>query len=472
MSLSYRAFVGIKFKSPDIKAKFLEDYRAKSTPIIRISIILGIFAYLGFLYVDFWALPLTQDFAFKVRVFMVLPGLCLIFLLSLLRPMQRFIELLMASCGILGGLGIVLMLARANPSEIGYDTYYGGLVLVNVWVATFARMRFWLATFVVLLNDIIYFIVAIYFQNYFSGNDPQHRTVFFVNCSFILTTNFIAVLSCRIMEYYARIEFLQSEQLLRDKNQLIANEKAMSAAHEQLSNQQLSLANASRLAALGEMAAGVAHEVNNPLSIIMGRIEIINRNLEAGIMSSERLKGDFEKVFLASQRIAKIVGALRSFSRDGKGDEFHKESLVKIVEETVSLCQEKFHYNGVGFSILNIPNVYVRCRATQISQVLLNLLNNAFDATTGLSHRLIQLSFEPGETSVSIRVSDSGHGVPDEIKSKIMQPFFTTKGVGQGTGLGLSISKGIIDEHGGELVLESSAQGAVFRFTLPIYTEL
>jgi PAS domain S-box-containing protein len=229
----------------------------------------------------------------------------------------------------------------------------------------------------------------------------------------------------------------------------------------------------SKMAALGEIAGGIAHEINNPLAVISAKVRQLRRLIEQDkIPTKEKMLETLQTAESFTNRIAQIVEGLRSFSRDGTHDAFDPANLKKIVNETLTLCSARMESRGIKLDI-DIPDeVTIKCRAVQISQVLLNLISNAIDAIDAIDQdvvKWIRISAEVQSPSVFVRVDDSGPGVPDEIANKIMQPFFTTKEVGKGTGLGLSISQGIVREHGGELRLDRSTSKSCFKVTLPLW---
>ena len=132
------------------------------------------------------------------------------------------------------------------------------------------------------------------------------------------------------------------------------------------------------------------------------------------------------------------------------------------------MCHERFKTNGVNLTVGEVPDVFIRCRATQISQVLINLLNNSYDAIETLPEKWVKVELDAGSERARIRIVDSGLGIPLEIRDKILNPFFTTKEIGKGTGLGLSVSKGIIDEHGGVLSVPENVKNTTFEIELHI----
>lgn len=167
-------------------------------------------------------------------------------------------------------------------------------------------------------------------------------------------------------------------------------------------------------------------------------------------------------------RISKIIKGLRHFARDSSNEPLEQIKLEELIVSTIGLCSERFSQNKIDFIVKDIPNITLNCRSIQISQVLLNLLNNAFDAIEALSEKKIILPFRLIEGFIEIVVTDNGPGIPFAVQEKIMEPFFSTKPVGKGMGLGLSISRGIIEEHHGRLYFSSSPGQTQFVMKLPV----
>ena len=234
---------------------------------------------------------------------------------------------------------------------------------------------------------------------------------------------------------------------------------------------ELSLIHASKMATLGEMAGGVAHEINNPLTIIVGYLKILKNELsEMSFLQKDRILSMINNVDKTTKRIGEIIQGLYLFSRDAKLDNLTSVLVAQLIQNTVSLCFEKFKNNNISFRVDEIPvDTYVYGNETLLGQVLLNLLNNAYDAVKLQNIKWIEITtmINAQNGRVEIRIRDSGHGIPIEIHHKIMQPFFTTKEVGTGTGLGLSISLGIVREHGGDLFLDTNSSNTCFVISLP-----
>ena len=235
-----------------------------------------------------------------------------------------------------------------------------------------------------------------------------------------------------------------------------------------LRNLQTKLVSSSKMSALGEMAGGVAHEINTPLGVITLRASQIKRVLDKEPINIDTIKNYIDIIEKVAQQIAKIVLGLRSFSRSGDQDKFILTSLRSIFDNTFILCSERLIQREVKLiDELNDNNLSINCRSVQISQVLLNLINNACDAIMNQNDKWIKIFVDQTESNIKINVMNSGEKISKDIQDKIMQPFFTTKDIGQGTGLGLSISKGIIESHGGKLYLDTLSKHTVFIIEIP-----
>ncbi|HPO13778.1 MAG TPA: GAF domain-containing protein [Candidatus Hydrogenedentes bacterium] len=235
-----------------------------------------------------------------------------------------------------------------------------------------------------------------------------------------------------------------------------------------IAEQRLKLEASARLTALGGLASGVAHEINNPLAIISLGAEQLDLLVQQTPLNINHIHSAAGKIRRNVSRIERIIRGLRTLSQDGSKEPFQCKKVVDVVQEVAELCQTRFQSHNIDMQIGEIPNsLEMECRPVLIAQVLMNLFINAFDAVENAPDRWIKVECREHKECVVIRVMDSGPGVPDELREHVFNPFFTSKEVGKGTGMGLSISKAIIENHHGELSLEAESPNTCFVMTLP-----
>jgi signal transduction histidine kinase len=217
------------------------------------------------------------------------------------------------------------------------------------------------------------------------------------------------------------------------------------------------------MAAVGTLAAGVAHELNNPIGIISSRIELMLLDVE-GQPIREELRRDLEVLHRHAQRVARIVQGLLSFARQAPAEQGPVD-LNRVVEDTLLLVDKQITREGITIVRRLAPTLpAVWGDANALQQVMMNLVTNAREALGSLGEIVIET--EPRADGVRLTVRDSGPGIPQEMRPKIFDPFFTTKP--RGTGLGLSISYGIVRDHSGTIEVESEpGRGTAFVLTFP-----
>lgn len=266
--------------------------------------------------------------------------------------------------------------------------------------------------------------------------------------------------------------------------------KLLEKANNKIQKAQGQLIQSTKLASLGELVAGIAHELNNPIGFIYSNMEhlkdysqslisLVEEAQVGGDLSKENLekidfdyiKKDFPKLVKSCEegaiRAKEIVIGLRNFSRTD--DEFREGFDVNEgIESTLKLLKGAIDSKvTVKTHLQLVPSLY--CNGNQIKQVFMNIINNGLQALSGEGTLTIQSGLSSGKDFIEIRIADDGQGMPDHVKDKIFDPFFTTKEIGQGTGLGLSISYGIVQSHHGELQVKSElGKGSEFLIRLPV----
>lgn len=236
------------------------------------------------------------------------------------------------------------------------------------------------------------------------------------------------------------------------------------AIREALEVEKAKSLHSAKLASLGEMAAGIAHEINNPLAMIYGSIELIETHRH----DDERFQRKLEIIRKASSRIEKIVKGLQKFARTTGKHDARPADLHAIIQDALVLINARARQFGVEIRYEVHEPIWIRCDALEIEQVIINLLQNGIDAVKNTSARWIRVSATASGNFAILKVTDAGRGIPAHIEPKLFQPFFTTKPVGEGTGLGLSIVKGILDEHGAGIRVGQDGGNTCFEVRLPV----
>ena len=288
-------------------------------------------------------------------------------------------------------------------------------------------------------------------------------------------------------------EIVAQAELIQKQNEEILNQKNnLEAAHNQLIK-------AEKMASLGVLTAGIAHEINNPINFVYAGVNSIMRDfvdvdqvlqlileLDKSSEKPEEIirkiieskdKNDFEgaykairetinDIMIGAQRTAEIVQGLRNFSRSEK-EEFSFTNLNKIIEGVLVLLKNKYKHNIEIIKELDSSLPDIECKMGKMNQVLMNLISNAIDAIENKG--TIAISTKQSDGRCVITVKDDGNGIPKDVIRNIFDPFFTTKEVGKGTGLGLSISYGIIEEHNGTIDVKSEpGKGTEFIVSIPL----
>lgn len=227
------------------------------------------------------------------------------------------------------------------------------------------------------------------------------------------------------------------------------------------------LTHLNKLNALGEMAAGLAHEISSPLAVIVAKSTNLKEQIASGKADQNKAVMEIEKIEFMGFRISKIIQGLMAFSQN---TEFEKPELARmedIIQESVELCDDRLKSIPVTCEVKVKESAQCYCHPIQLTQVLVNLINNSIDAVQDQNKPWIVVDLELDGSYAMIRVTDSGNGIPLNTVSNIMNPFFTTKRAGKGTGLGLSISKKIVESVGGRLFVDIRSPNTCFVIQLP-----
>ena len=243
----------------------------------------------------------------------------------------------------------------------------------------------------------------------------------------------------------------------------------MQRRERELRDKQEQLVQAGKLATLGELTTGVAHELNNPLNNIGLFVGNAVDLIELAVTEKGQIVGELRHAMQQVSKATEIISHLRTF---GRAAPVSREpiSLRQVVERALSLMREQLRLRDIDVTVeLGPEEPVVLGNAIQLEQVFINLLTNARDAVAESARKAIRISGSTGSGAAEVALTDTGHGIPPGLERRIFDPFFTTKEVGKGTGLGLSITYGIIKEHGGTIsVVSPPGEGATFLINLPL----
>lgn len=218
-----------------------------------------------------------------------------------------------------------------------------------------------------------------------------------------------------------------------------------------------------RLAILGEAHAEIAHEIKNPLTALLLQAQLAQRADRA--TETKELAARVER---SIKKIQGIIDSVQTLVREEDSDPLESVPVSRILEEAAEVSKWTLSQKKIPLSVNDaVGGAIVRCCPSQICQVLVNLIHNARDAVENLKDPWIKIGVHESPSSVSLSVTDAGSGISPTVRSRLMEPYFTTKPKGKGTGLGLSISRRIMERHGGSLFLDAAEPNTCFRLEFP-----
>lgn len=247
----------------------------------------------------------------------------------------------------------------------------------------------------------------------------------------------LMMLSLTMFHFHSEVEKNEAEIVL--KNQMIFQSEKM--------------------ASLGLMASGVAHEINNPLTVIKGSLQQLKKIIdqENGEIKTQDIVAKIDRVIFNAERIVRIVKSLKSYSRNESVDPLSAVDMSKVLEETLDLIGKDMEHSHINFETnIQDSSLIVHGREGELIQVVYNVIKNAIDAIKKSDDKKwIKIIIIAEADKIKIQIIDSGKGIPESIFDKLFEPFFTTKNIGEGTGLGLFICRNLIESMGGQFFYES-----------------
>ncbi|WP_412069412.1 sensor histidine kinase [Rubrivirga sp. IMCC43871] len=479
--------VHLRFRDPATESAFVAAYDARSWPLVRAALVLGLVQYAAFGWLDQWVAPMAFEAVRAVRI-----AVCVVIAVGIAatyRPRVRRWLRPAEAVAIAGGLGVVAMEwavqhavqtaglpARTGGLLILDGYYYSGLMLVLIYVHVLLRLRFVTASAIGAGLIALYLAVA-------SLHTPGLQLV--NAAQFLLSTQLSGMVASYALERYARHEFAHARRLAESHATLTAALDGLTAAQDRL-------VHAEKMASLGRVTAGVAHEIQNPLNFVTNFAALASEgvaDLRAALgpvaPDVEEALDDIalgvDKVAEHGARASGVVASMLDHSRRGPSTRAAVDLNALVAEHATIAAHAAAARDARAAPVaLDLdPAVGTAFVApADLGRVVLNLLGNAYHALgqREAPHRDVPSDGPPlsvstrrhGET-VDIAVADRGVGMSPEVAARAFEPFFTTKPTGQGTGLGLSLAYEIVTEgHGGALAIESvEGEGTTVRLALP-----
>jgi signal transduction histidine kinase len=266
-------------------------------------------------------------------------------------------------------------------------------------------------------------------------------------------------------------DLVSSQQELANLNQTLQDKVhqrtlSLKATIDELVETREKAIQSDKLASLGTMAAGIAHEINNPLAIIEGNATLADFQLSKGEVDEVRER--MARIVDSTERITDIVNSIRMFSGQREEDALVNYRVQKLITRVLSMCEARITSKGIKIEMGQIPEkLNIPCRPVDVCRIIFSLLENSEQELSKTGSGWIKIDCVETNSHVDIRITDSGSGIEKSLSNKIFDPFFTMKPVGQGQGLGLSLAKSLALEHDGELSLDDKSKNTCFVLKLP-----
>ena len=350
-----------------------------------------------------------------------------------------------------------MILVIRDPTTI----YYAGLNLCIVGTGTLFQ---WTS-----ITSSLVFLMYICSTVPFLGNLASRAEfgTYIGSCLFIVSTAVLVIFGHRNHNNIRFSEFMTRAKLRRNQIDLQRKNIELQTTMKTLRETERQLFQSEKMSLLGELSAGVIHEIANPLNFASQAVFILEKRL-AKSRDEEEFQEIIDDIQEGLDRMRGIIQDLRNFSHTGP--ETGEQCLVEdIVKSSIRILGNRIEESGTALELDIAPNIKILGVKNQISQVITNLINNGIHAVAGQKDGALRITAKvASDRFVLITITDNGPGIPSSDLGKLFDPFFTTKDPGEGTGLGLSISYRIIQAHGGEITVESeSEEGTTFSVTLP-----
>jgi signal transduction histidine kinase len=445
---------------PEREAAFRLDYASKSLFSVRFGLLLGAVLYALFAVLDIWMLPESWRSAHWIRFAVVVPVCLGALALTFVERVRGHLQALVSTFVIVGGLGIIAMIALAQESEPASRYYYAGLLLVLTFSFTVVRLRFLPAALCCFVIIATYELVAVWDQGLLAdGLRSGAGPVFLNNNFFLVAAGVITLMGSYVLENYARTDFRQRTELAE--------------ALEELKATQAQLIQSERTAAMGNVVAGLLHELNSPVGAIASAADVVVRGvgklkseavLEKRELTNALIEDNAYVLRSATQRVRQTLEVLKRFSHLDKAETADYDVNGALADCLTLLAHESGSRIVVEQHLGEIPKI--RCRPAEINQLFMSLLKNAIQAIPHTGVIEVRTCAQNG--SVRIDIVDTGVGIAEDRLKDLFVPKFSQDRSRVKLGLGLMTSHNIVQRHGGAIDIESRVgKGTRVSVTLP-----
>ncbi|WP_408096433.1 sensor histidine kinase [Peredibacter sp. HCB2-198] len=356
------------------------------------------------------------------------------------------------------GWGVIFSLSTYELNMVGYQFAILITIMMGFLASSLITLAYDKTLFIPFQLLIIVPMVAVSFYQYQVRRIDDAKWITFAMAFFIFyqMKQYRDYRALLIQRFTTQLELADSYEELKESQKALIDQTAK-------------LIHASKISALGDMAGGLAHEVNNSLMVILGSTQQVERDLKKREVMTSDLQGKMNLTSQAIFKIKNVIEGLKYFSLQMETAPKEVVPLKDVINRTLNYCHELLKAHQVDFKVYEVPEVKIFCNPFQITQILFALTKNADDALKSCkTSKWIHYEFELVEHFVLIKVKNCGNTVSLENQAKLFQPFFSTKDVNQGSGLSLSISKGMAMDHKGDLYFELDEYSTSFVLKLPI----
>ncbi len=467
-----------------LEKEFMDDYFDKNIFMVRTGLLLAAFLYAVFGILDIWIIPETKKVVWFIRYAVVCPLIIIVFISSYYNFFRKYMQFVLSITCFIAGLGIVLMIALAKESELGFNLYYSGLILVIIATYSLFRLRFIYAFLTSLLIVISYEIVGVFVQELFDvAFFSTKKAIFISNNFFFISANIIGMFAAYSFEFLTRKEFIQRRTIEVQKKQVEDNNSLITIQKDQIADTNAVLAEKNR--EMEQIISTTSHDLRSPLMNIQGYSELMAVSAEemASVLRSKDIPGEIkeeisiiadgsiseyaESIKISTHKMNSLLNGIVKLSHTGlveiKKEYIDMDILISDIAATIEFQKREA---GANIEISKLPSC-VGDRS-QIDQLFSNIIGNALKYLCPDRSGIIKVSGYKEKERTVYCVEDNGIGIAPDNQKKIFGLFQQIDKKSTGEGIGLTIVHRILERHNGKIWIESEpGKESRFYISLP-----